>query len=200
MNMDAALAENAIKNLLKSIYGVLWMEDKNLKDTPKRVVRSYQEILKYENYKDRQSAISKCFKSIFPSEHSSLIFAPNIITHSMCPHHLLPVSYNMTIAYIPQKNGFVLGASKLERVARILSARAVLQEDLTNDISRTLNAWIKPIGVAVVTSGVHDCMRVRGIKTQGSFEVSVMSGSFKENKETRSEFFSLMGLAELRRK
>lgn len=189
-----------VKQLMYGLFGAYWETDANFKDTPNRVMRSYQEILMYEDHFKRQDAISKCFQSTFSSYKSSLIFAPNITTHSMCPHHLLPVAYNMTIAYIPQENGTVLGASKLERVARILSSRAVLQEDLTNDIVRVITDYIKPLGVAVVTSGKHQCMISRGIKTQGSFEVSVLTGSFKDNESTRSEFFSLMQLAELRRK
>ena len=195
-----SVAIKSVRMLLTSIFGSSWDEDPNLKDTPERVFRSYKEILKYQNINDREEAVKKCFNSIFPSTHDSIIFAPNITTHSMCPHHLLPVTYNMTIAYIPSKNGNVIGASKLERIARIFSARAVLQEDLTNDISRIINEYLDPTGVAVVTSGVHDCMRVRGVKTQGSFEVSMMLGAFKDNKETRAEFFNLMHLAELRRK
>ena len=190
----------ASRDLLDAIYGEWWREDSNFKGTPGRMMRSYREILGSEDPNSRTNQISKCFKSTFPSEHNSIIFAPNIKTHSMCPHHMLPVSYTMTIAYLPKEKGTVLGASKLERVARILSARAVLQEDLTVQIARTINEYLVPEGVAVVTSGVHDCMRCRGIKSQGTFELSHMIGAFKDNPETRSEFFSLMQLAEMRRK
>ena len=192
--------KKATENLLTAIYGEKWRIDPNFKNTPERVTRSYAEILAYEDERLKNLALRKCFQSTFPSEHDSIIFAPNIVTHSMCPHHMLPVTYNMTIAYIPKKGGRVVGASKLERVARILSARAVLQEDLTKEISDIISASLSPLGVAVVTSGVHDCMRVRGIKTNGSFEVSSMTGSFKDNESTRAEFFSLMQLAEMRRK
>lgn len=195
----ATKAMYAIQDLLTAIYGEYWRVDPNFEGTPARVVKSYQEILKYEDHHEKREAIKKCFSKIFPSKHESIIFAPNITTHSMCPHHLLPVTYNMTIAYIPKKNGDVVGASKLERVARILSARAVLQEDLTNDIAQAISEYLTPLGIAVVTSGVHDCMRVRGIKTKGTFEVSTMRGAFKDNEETRAEFFSLMSLALRRR-
>ncbi len=192
--------KKATENLLTAIYGEKWKIDPNFTNTPSRVSRSYAEILAYEDEDQKNIALHNCFQSTFPSEHNSIIFAPNIVTHSMCPHHMLPVTYNMTIAYIPKKGGHVVGASKLERVARILSARAVLQEDLTKEISDTINKALLPLGVAVVTSGIHDCMRVRGIKTKGSFEVSSMSGSFKENESTRAEFFSLMQLAEMKRR
>jgi len=191
----------ATENLLTAIYGTTWGIDPNFVGTPERVSRSYGEILKYEDPEIRNQEIKKCFQSTFPSKNTSkMIFAPNIIAHSMCPHHMLPVSYNLTVAYIPSNDGKVVGASKLERVSRILAARAILQEDLTDEISDIINKELKPLGVAVVASGIHDCMRVRGVKSIGSFEVSSMTGSFKENESTRSEFFSLMNLAELRRR
>lgn len=198
--MDNAVVQDAVTKLIVGLFGSNWDKDPNLKGTPDRVVRSYAEILKYSDYHTMNLAIKKCFKSTFPSKHSDIIFAPNITTHSMCPHHLLPVTYNITIAYIPTKKGNVVGASKLERVARILSSSAILQEDLTHAIAQTMQEYLTPEGVAVVTSGIHDCMRVRGIKTKGTFEVSTMRGAFKDNVDTRSEFYSLLSLSELRSK
>ena len=198
--MENHMVEKATEDLLTAIYGEKWKIDPNFTNTPGRVSRAYAEILQYEDIDQRNLALNKCFQATFPSDHDSIIFAPNIIAHSMCPHHLLPVSYNMTIAYIPKKGGHVVGASKLERVARILAARAILQEDLTDEISKVLNTALLPQGVAVVTSGVHDCMRVRGVKSKGSFEVSSMTGAFKDNESTRAEFFSLMQLAEMKRR
>ena len=148
----------ATEDLLTAIYGLNWHVDPNFIGTPERVARSYGEILQYENSEIRNQEIKKCFKSTFPSKNTSkMIFAPNIIAHSMCPHHMLPVSYNLTVAYIPSDTGSVVGASKLERVSRILAARAILQEDLTDEISDTINKELKPLGVAVVVSGIHDC-------------------------------------------
>lgn len=192
--------KKATENLLTVIYGEKWKVNPNFINTPERVSRAFSEILEYEDEDLKNLAIRKCFQSTFPSIHDSIIFSPGIVTHSMCPHHLLPVTYNMTIAYIPKKGGHVIGASKLERVARILSARAVLQEDLTKEISDTITTALSPQGVAVVTSGSHQCMKVRGIKSKGSFEVSDMTGAFKENESTRAEFFALMQLAEMKRR
>lgn len=192
--------KKATENLLTAIYGEKWKTDPNFIDTPDRVTRAYAEILQYEDEDQRNLALNKCLKSSFPSNYEPLIFAPNIVAHSMCPHHMLPVTYNMTIAYIPQNDSNVIGASKLERVARILAARAILQEDLAKEIADVLTDTLKPLGIAIVASGIHDCMKVRGIKSSGSFELSHMTGAFKENESTRAEFFSLMQLAEMRRR
>ena len=37
----------------------------------------------------------------------------------MCPHHLLPVIYRVSLAYIPSEK--VLGISKLSRLARLMA-------------------------------------------------------------------------------
>lgn len=192
------MAENAIEQLLTAIYGKEWQDDKNFTGTPERVARAYSELLRYERTDKRADALQHTLKTTFPSTHTSMIFAPGITVSSMCPHHLLPVRYSITIGYIPAKDGFVLGASKLERVARILGARAILQEDLTNEIADVIETRIKPSGVAVVVSGIHDCMTVRGIKGRGSFETSEMRGGFKDNKETREEFFDLLKISFMR--
>lgn len=191
--MDTKQAISAIEDLLTAIYGENWYKDPNLAATPFRVVRMYNELLLYEEKQKRVDAVFDELSKQFPSKHDSLIFATGIKSFSMCPHHFLPVSYTMTIAYIPKKdNGFVVGASKLERAVRILSARAVLQEDLTNDIADNIENFLNPQGVAVLVSGEHDCMRVRGVKSCGKFETSEMRGSFKDNPETRMEFFQLL--------
>lgn len=191
--MNIAKATVAVEGLLESIYGEEWYDNPNLADTPRRVVSMYEELLAYEDKAEVSARLYDIFAKQFPSKHDSLIFATDIRTFSMCPHHFLPVKYNITISYIPKKNnGFVVGASKLERAARVLSARAVLQEDLTNDIANAIEQFLEPQGVAVLMSGYHDCMTCRGVKSTGSFETSEMRGSFKDNPDTRMEFFQLL--------
>lgn len=181
--------------ILNSIYGDEWKNDPNFKGTPKRIFRAWQEFLEYENKSRRENMLKEVFSKRFPTVFSDLIFTPNIQAISMCPHHFLPVIYNVTVAYIPSCTGFVLGASKLFRITNILAKRAILQETLTYEICECLNCYLDPLGVAVVISGKHGCMTTRGIKNDGTFETSRMTGSFKENSETRSEFFSLLSMA-----
>lgn len=112
----------------------------------------------------------------------------------MCPHHLLPVTYNISVGYIPnEKSGFVIGASKLPRLVEALAAQAIIQEELTTTIADQIQAHLKPTGVALVVSGQHLCMQARGIRQRGSsFETSDMRGAFRENESTRNEFFELL--------
>jgi GTP cyclohydrolase I len=193
--INSNLFTDGAELILSSIYGDSWRHDLNLKDTPKRIYRAWQEFLEYEDKSRRENRIAEIFSKKFPTEFTDLIFTPNINVVSMCPHHFLPVTYNITVAYIPSDDGYVLGASKLYRLSETLAKRAILQETLTHEIGKTLHKHLKPLGVAVVISGKHGCMITRGIKNNGTFETSRMTGAFIENSETRSEFFSLLSMA-----
>lgn len=187
----------SVKDLLLALtskYGVD-LVGPNFEDTPNRVSKAYDEIL--GGLKDTDNKIKNVLNTAFPSEgYSGIIFCSSIKTFSLCPHHLLPVEYEISIGYVPSSEGKVLGASKLPRIAEILSKRPVLQEGLTNDIANALS-FVNPLGVAVVVSGVHYCMRMRGVRQQSTFETSVMTGSFKEHDSTRNEFFELLKVSKM---
>jgi len=163
----------------------------NFKETPARVARSYEETCNgLENLQDK---VSQILSTKFPSEgYEGMIVETGITIYSLCPHHLLPVSYYIDIGYIPSKDKTVLGASKLSRVAEVLGKRPVLQETLTNDIIKCFDD-VSPLGVAVIISGRHQCMRCRGIKQKDSMlHTSLMTGAFKDNDATRQEMFHIM--------
>jgi GTP cyclohydrolase IA len=168
------------------------LDDPNFKSTPDRFARSMSELILSENKIKHE--LEK-LKVEFPTRYNGMIFAKNIRVYSWCPHHILPVEYDCHIGYIPSKeNGKALGASKLARVADILSRRMVLQEDLIMDIADFLEEKVNPDGIAIVMDGIHSCMKIRGIKQQNSsYNMSEMRGSFKENDNTRNEFFHLIG-------
>ncbi len=194
MEMKIPDLSNCFSDILDIMYGNKWTNDPNFKETPLRIAKAWAELLCYEDDAARILAIEECVKKIFPTKHEDLIFAPNIIAFSMCPHHFLPVEYNITIGYIPNKEGkeaYAIGSSKLERISRILAARAIIQEDLTHEIADILQTSLRTSSVAVLTSGTHGCMRCRGIRGHGTFEISTLRGAFKENEATRMEFLLL---------
>jgi len=168
------------------------LKDPNFAGTPDRFARSMSEFLWTK--KRIKKELEKVIAVEFPTKYQGMIFSKNIRVYSWCPHHILPIQYNVHIGYIPaKKKAVVIGASKLARVADILSRRMVLQEDYIMDIADVLEKKINPIGIAVVLEGVHDCMKIRGIKQQSAtFDMSEMRGAFADNEKTRNEFFHLM--------
>jgi GTP cyclohydrolase I len=110
---------------------------------------------------------------------------------SLCEHHMLPFFGKVHVAYIP--NGKVIGLSKLPRLVDIFARRLQVQERLTTEIAETLMKVVQPQGVGVVVEARHLCMMMRGVEKQHSATVtSAMLGCFRDEKETREEFLSLI--------
>jgi GTP cyclohydrolase I len=109
----------------------------------------------------------------------------------MCPHHLLPVIYRVSVAYLPAVR--VLGISKLARAVHLLSRRPALQEDLTQDLAMLLHERLESRGSAVFIEGLHLCMAARGIEAhETSVVTSAVRGAFLEQPATRQEFLDLV--------
>jgi len=103
---------------------------------------------------------------------------------------MLPFFGKVHVAYIP--NGKVIGLSKIPRLVEVFARRLQVQERMTRQIADTIQEAIQPQGVGVVIEARHLCMMMRGIEKQHSSTVtSAMVGCF-QNKETRSEFLSLV--------
>lgn len=166
--------------------------DPNFVDTPKRFAKALTTLFKSNLQIEKETR--DILKTSFPSAgYEGMIFCTGIRTYSFCPHHLLPITYDTTIGYIPSKNGYVIGASKLPRIVDLYCRRALLQEELTTRICDVIDGSLKPDGIALVIKGTHDCMRIRGVMQQNSkFETSEMRGAFKTNQATRDEFFHMI--------
>jgi GTP cyclohydrolase I len=71
--------------------------------------------------------------------------------------------------------------------------RLQIQERLTSQIAQTIEDALNPQGVGVIIEARHLCMAMRGVEKQNSAAVtSAMLGVFREKKETRDEFLSLV--------
>ena len=66
-------------------------------------------------------------------------------------------------------------------------------ERLTQEVAQCIQELLDPLGVGVVAEAQHFCMMMRGVEKQHSGTVtSAMLGAFRERKETRDEFLSLI--------
>jgi len=163
------------------------LKDENFKGTPERVAKTFREMVL--SPQEIQRGLNQIFSKAFPTSYTGIIFVSDIISHSICPHHLLPVEYDSTIAYIPGELNKVIGLSKIIRLAQLLSKQAILQEDYTQQIS---SAFTGAKGVAVVVKGIHNCIRCRGVRSLSPVITSVMEGAFMDSISTREEFFQLL--------
>ena len=177
-----AEAEKAVRTLI-SFVG----EDPNregLLDTPKRVVKAYQDW--YGGYnQDPKEVLNKTFSEI--EGYDEIIMLKDIRVESHCEHHMAPFIGSAHVAYLPNKR--VVGISKLARITRIFSKRMQVQEKLTAEIANCLQEVLKPRGVAVVIEAQHECMTTRGINEPGiSMVTSQLLGKFRTDASTRKEF------------
>lgn len=158
-----------------------------LKDTPKRVVKSFLEL--YAGYDQKPEEI---LTRQFPPEgysYDEMILVKNIDLHSMCEHHMLPFIGRAHVAYIPATNGHVVGLSKIARLVECFARRLQIQEKFTAQIANAMESVLSPKGVAVVLEARHLCMCARGVQKQNSSMVtSALRGVFKENAAARAEF------------
>lgn len=129
--------------------------------------------------------------ALFAVEYDEMVIVKDIEFFSMCEHHMLPFYGKAHVAYIP--NGKVIGLSKIPRIVDVFARRLQVQERMTQEIAETLMEILKPKGVAVACEAQHFCMMMRGVEKQHSSTVtSAMLGEFRERKETRDEFLSLI--------
>ena len=164
------------------------LHDPNFADTPRRMVKVYQELLYGHTHAARQE-ISEHLLKTFPSTLDELIIVRNIDSVGVCPHHFLPVQYLTHVGYIP--DGKVIGLSKIPRLVKILSSRAVIQETLVSDIATMLMNVVEPKGVAVYINGKHSCSTIRGVKSHKTEMVTSCLQGCLQNQESKLEFLTL---------
>jgi len=180
-------AQDAVRTLLR------WAGDdpqrEGLRGTPDRVVRSYEEF--FAGYaEDPVDILSRTFEET--AGYDEVVVLKGIRLESHCEHHMVPIIGEAHVAYLPDSR--VVGISKLARVVEAYAKRFQIQEKLTAQVANAIDSVLQPRGVAVVIEAAHQCMSTRGVhKTGVSMITSHMLGVFRENAETRREFFSLIG-------
>lgn len=139
-----------------------------LKETPKRVVASFQHL--YGGYHQSPIDILKTFdKSDYDTEEQTdrLVILRDIEFYSNCEHHMQPFYGMADVAYVPGER--IVGISKLARLVNLYSRRLQVQERMTNQIAMALMG--EPLfarGAACIVSGKHMCMACRGVEKQHS--------------------------------
>ena len=180
-------AEEAVRTLIR------WAgEDpsrEGLRDTPARVVRSYEEF--FAGYLDDPvQVLSRTFSEV--DGYDEMIVMTDIRFESHCEHHMVPIIGKAHVAYLPEHR--VVGISKLARLVDIYARRLQIQERMTVQIADTLHDVLQPKGVAVVIEGAHQCMTTRGVHKPGvAMVTSRMLGAFRSDPSTRREFLAMIG-------
>ena len=181
------------KKLLISLG--LDLNDKNYDKTPERFVDwlcQFTNCLNDGNKKEIDNVLDVHFPkhSDLQSYYKGMILQSPIRVYSLCSHHLLPVIYDISIAYIPSENR-QLGFSKLTRAIRLMAQRPMNQEDFTQFIVEKLKEKLQPEGLGVLVKGLHMCMSMRGALVDTNNITSAVRGTFKDNLSTKEEFIKI---------
>ena len=159
-----------------------------LQNTPQRIAEMYAELFSGLDT-DARAELAVGFKV----GHREMVVLRDIPFYSMCEHHLLPFYGVAHVGYIPNKEGRVVGVSKLARVVDTFARRLQLQERMTTQIADAIVDALQPDGVAVIIQSEHLCMTMRGIKKPGSNVItSATRGLFRSRAATRAEFLALV--------
>ena len=182
---DAAAAYEKYLDALR----IDWRNDPNSSNTPKRVAKAFVNDLAAGCYNDLPNVTA------FPSDgYDGMVFQGGIPVKSFCSHHHLPFTGRAHVAYIPSKEGKVIGLSKLNRIVEHYGRRPQIQEGLTMQIHKAIDEICEGNkGVAVMISATHTCACLRGIKHDGcEMKTSRLSEDFLGDVATRGEFYQFV--------
>jgi GTP cyclohydrolase IA len=166
--------------------------DDNFTETAARAAKAALEMVR--PVAAIEAEVEAMMSRTFSARYDEMVISKHNICFGVCPHHLLPVIYRISVAYLPGER--VLGISKLSRLVSLLARRPVLQEDLTQELSVILHERLETRGSATYIEGLHLCMAARGIQAHEARVVtSGVRGLFRDNTSTRQEFLDLVTAA-----
>ena len=154
----------------------------SLRETPHRFAKMWTEFIDY-----KADNADKTFPEL---RINQLVVVKDMPIWSMCEHHLLPFQATISAGYIAA--GRLLGLSKIGRIVKLSAHRLQMQERLVNDIADHIEKATGSLSVAVLASGTHTCMAMRGIEMPHKMISSEMRGAFRDEPEARAEFFQVI--------
>ncbi|MFB7892300.1 GTP cyclohydrolase I [Microbacterium sp. NPDC056044] len=133
-------------------------DEGDLAETPRRVADAFIEMITPEPFE----------MTTFANEdgYDEPVVVRGIPFVSLCRHHLLTFRGTATVGYVPGER--LVGLSKLARVVAHHARGLQVQEALTVQIARTLEATLEPRGVGVIVEAEHLCMSARGVRTDSA--------------------------------
>jgi GTP cyclohydrolase I len=189
--MDDETKMDKIEVHFREIMKIMGLDltDDSLNGTPRRVAKMYVKEL-FAGLNPKNLPALTHFKNHY--KYNEMLVERDIMFHSNCEHHFVPIVGKAHVAYIA--NGHVIGLSKLHRVVNHFARRPQVQERMTIQIGEALKAVLGTDSVAVILDADHMCVSSRGINDQTSSTVTTFYGGKFMESESRSEFIKMVGL------
>lgn len=154
--------------------------------TPGRVAAWWKAFLSPDG-----AAVDTCFTESQLSGQLVIVGGMNV--WSLCEHHMLPMSLEVTAGYVP--DGEVLGLSKFGRIAQRFAGRLQVQERFTRQVFEYLTGVIGREDVAVRVRGTHLCMSMRGVRIDAALTTTLQVGGRFESDPVLSQQFLTLAAA-----
>ena len=159
--------------------------DPNSKGTARRLAKMYFTELMAGRYE--QSPNATAFPNDSIDRYEGMLVVRSELK-SVCSHHHQPVTGVAYIGIIAAQK--LIGLSKYTRIAQWCARRGTLQEELCNDIAREIMKATGSQDVGVYIQAIHGCCENRGIMAHSSLtQTTVLTGAFKNDGNTKKEFF-----------
>ena len=163
------------------------------KDTPRRFIRALFDATEGYEGDPKLLTVFKTECHGEPDCRLSQVVEGPIDFFALCEHHALPFYGHAYVGYIAHEQ--IIGISKLTRLVRLFSKRFTVQERIGQQIADTLEAMLKPHGVAVYLEAHHLCTQMRGVREIAPMtRTTVWRGHYATDSTLRSEFFVASGL------
>ena len=157
-----------VEQKLKEAFALMLIQqDENTVETPKRIVKVWcGDGLDCDTELGGGRFAKPVRLPKFPNNNGSNWITKEVRIISTCSHHFLPFVGKAIIRYKPRD--YVLGISKLQRLANYVGNRFYLQEDLTVELHKIIMeaAQVEYSDVEVKIEAAHSCEMYRGVKNQ----------------------------------
>jgi GTP cyclohydrolase I len=162
-------------------------------DTPRRFLEAlYESTSGYDGDPKLIKAFPKECRGEPDCRLSQVIEGP-IHFHALCEHHVFPFYGEAYVGYVANES--ILGISKLTRLVRLYTKRFAVQERIGYQIADTLEALMRPHGVAIFIRAKHMCVEMRGVREiSPATRTTVFRGVYADDPALRSEFLNVCGL------
>lgn len=182
--VPAAIDREALKLHIRQLLVLLGQDPDipGLVDTPRRVADMWVEFLGHD-----PGRLGTTFEAVTVDQ---LVVVKGMRVWSLCEHHLLPFWCDVAVGYIAGDR--VLGLSKFGRIAQKHAHRLQLQERLVHGIAQEVQGIAGTKDIAVMATGEHLCMAMRGARMPHRMVSSVLQGRFRSDAALRAEFMAVV--------
>jgi GTP cyclohydrolase I len=184
--IDRARAAAAIEDFLRAL-DLSPERDPELAHTAELVASAYADDLLIGYAMDPAAILAASLRTHSPS----VVALRDIETSIMCPHHLMPASGVVHVAYAPGDR--IVGLGAIARLVTCFARRLILQETLVQSIADALVLHLGARGAGCVADLSPACLSARGERCHGARAVTTgTAGEMNTGAALHPDFVALI--------